>query len=249
MGEDTSTVAPFELSGVVRTCEEVWAGIRERHPEVPEVVILVGSGEERGKLRKLGHWSAGRWAVPDGEGMGRRGEVLIAAEGFKHGSAEVLDTLLHEAAHAIASARKVKDTTRGGRYHNERYKHIAEEVGLVVEKMGPHGWAKTSLADGTPERYAAELVMLQLSLTAWRRQRRERPDGSEPGAEGGEGEEGVNANGRKRGQRQHLPLFQCACEKPRKMRMAASVAALGDVMCCVCNQPFREEAPPAPAGE
>lgn len=241
MDTDTTSPLPFELSGVVRTCEEVWASIRDRHPEVPEVVILVGSGEERGKLRKLGHWSAGRWAVPDGEGMGRRGEVLIAAEGFKHGAADVLDTLLHEAAHAIAHVRKVKDTTRGGRYHNERYKHIAEEVGLAVEKMGPHGWAKTALGEGTADRYAGELVMLQLSLTAWRRQRRERPDGSEPGsseAEGGQGASAADAGGRKRGQ---LPLFVCGCPKPRKMRMAAATAALGDVTCGVCGQPFREE--------
>ena len=34
--------------------------------------------------------------------------------------ADVLDTLLHEAAHALAAARGIKDTSRQGRYHNKK---------------------------------------------------------------------------------------------------------------------------------
>lgn len=233
----TPMSTPFELSNVVRTCEQVWGSIRARHPDVPEVVIVVGSGEERGRLRKLGHWSAGRWALTGpAEGPAARGEVLLAAEGFKRGPADVLDTLLHEAAHAIATRRKVADTTRQGRYHNLRYKALAEEVGLRVEQMAPHGWAKTELTPETAAAYAAELLALQLALTAWRRQRGERADGTvATGASKGE-QEGASSAPRSTS----LPLWACACAKPRKMRMAASVMAIAPVVCGACLHAFAE---------
>jgi hypothetical protein len=37
----------------------------------------------------------------------------------------VLGTLLHEAAHALADQRAIKDNSRQGRYHNARYRQLA----------------------------------------------------------------------------------------------------------------------------
>ena len=47
-----------------------------------------------------------------------RPEVFIATELLADGAADVFGVLLHEAAHAIAAARDIKDTSRQGRYHN-----------------------------------------------------------------------------------------------------------------------------------
>jgi hypothetical protein len=47
-------------------------------------------------------------------------------------SADVLGILLPEAAHAIADRRGIKDTSRQGRYHNARFRTLADEVGLEV---------------------------------------------------------------------------------------------------------------------
>jgi hypothetical protein len=44
----------------------------------------------------------------------------------------------HETAHAIAAARGTKETSRQGRYHNGRFKLIAEEVGSLAEGDGAH---------------------------------------------------------------------------------------------------------------
>jgi hypothetical protein len=38
--------------------------------------------------------------------------VLISGEGFQRGPVDVLGTLLHEAAHGLAYARQVQDTSR-----------------------------------------------------------------------------------------------------------------------------------------
>jgi hypothetical protein len=53
-------------------------------------------------------WTAGEAVMP---------EVFVGGEGLIRGAASVLETLLHEAAHALAYVRDIKDTSRQGRYH------------------------------------------------------------------------------------------------------------------------------------
>ena len=82
-------------------CEAAWSDIREHHTQLPEVVIVLGSGVERGRLVKLGHWWGGRW-LADGE---VRGEVLLAGEALHLPADKVFEVLLHEAAHGLNAAR------------------------------------------------------------------------------------------------------------------------------------------------
>lgn len=56
----------------------------------------------------------------------------------------VLGTLLHEAAHGVASTRGIKDTSRQGRYHNRRFAQLATELGIVVAPDGARGWSATT---------------------------------------------------------------------------------------------------------
>src|SRR3546814_5109715 len=69
----------------------------QHHPDLPAVVIVLGSGVERGRLVKLGHWWGGRW-VADGQ---TRGEVLLAGEALHLTPAQVFEVLLHEGAHGL----------------------------------------------------------------------------------------------------------------------------------------------------
>lgn len=80
----------------------------------------------------------------------------------------MLATLLHEAAHAIAAQRRVKETSRQGRYHNRRFKDLAEQVGRTVEHHPSLGWSPTTLAPDTQHRYAGTIARLQPALTAHR---------------------------------------------------------------------------------
>ena len=65
--------------------------------------------------------------------------MFVGGEGLAWGPADVLATFLHEAAHALAQVRGINDTSRQGRWHNARFKSVAEEVGIAVSK--DRGWA------------------------------------------------------------------------------------------------------------
>ena len=83
--------------------------MRHRGLVVPVAVILLGAGDENPRALKWGHWSPARWLVPT---EGHRSEVLIAGESLSRPARDTLGTLVHEAAHGLAWARKIKDTSR-----------------------------------------------------------------------------------------------------------------------------------------
>ena len=146
MTENSTTIefpADALASDLVVACEEAWRTIQSHHPELPPVVMLLGTGVERGRLVKLGHWWGGRW-LADGD---VRGEVLLAGEALHLKPEDVFEVLLHEAAHGINAARGVKDTSRGGRYHNARFKKTAiEGVPYQIFLMTPYILSIAALA-------------------------------------------------------------------------------------------------------
>jgi hypothetical protein len=156
-------------SDLVRALEDAYAAIRARHEELRAVWIVVGDGQGRGGERRAGHFAAWRWSTHDGE---TRHELMVASQRLADGAAEVFETLLHEAAHALGNARGITDTSRGGRYHNGRFRDHAEELGLFVEQ-GDHGWSATALPAETAERYSEVIDALALAIdayTGWREQ-------------------------------------------------------------------------------
>ncbi len=64
-------------------------------------------------------------------------EVLITVDGVAGSAAEIFVTLRHEAVHAVAFEHGIKDTSRQGRYHNERFRAIPEELGLEAGRDLP----------------------------------------------------------------------------------------------------------------
>src|SRR5258706_6883923 len=156
---------PAAASPLVAACEEVWRSIKGNPPDVPDVVVVLGTGVERGRLVKLGHWWGGRW-VADGQ---VRGEVLLAGEALHLQPAQVVEVLLHEATHGLNAARGIKDASRGGRYHNARFKASAEEMGLVVSSMPPYGWARTALGPEAAGSYESVTTRLGEAMRIARR--------------------------------------------------------------------------------
>lgn len=138
---------------------------------------------------------------------------LIAA--LERGAHAVLATLLHEAAHALGRVREINDTSRQQRYHNGRFKALAEELGLVAEQRRLSGWATTTLSPTTPERYAGAITAIEDALRIYRSHERfvagrPRAPSSAP--------------------------YVCTCG--RRIRVAPSVYARGAIMCANCMQPF-----------
>ena len=199
---------------LVAALEHAWQTIRRRHPDVPEAVLVVASGSE-GKRVNLGHFAPHRWQVAGAD----RHEVLVGGEGLQRGPLDVLGTLLHEAAHGLAYARRISDTSRQGRYHNRRYATLARELGLDVAHLDPIGWSATSVPDQAAARYADVLAELAAALVLWRRAEQANPAGS----------------GRARN------ALACSCACGRRIRVARSVLELAPILCAACAQPFKSE--------
>lgn len=216
----TTAVGEGNVAGaasvLVAALEGVWAAIVDVHPEVPSVVIVVaaGSGGRRAGELKLGHFAAGRWEV-----VGHaQAEVLVGGEGLRRGADDVLGTLLHEAAHGLATARGVQDCSRGGRYHNRRYAALAAELGLDVAQDGPRGWSSTTVREATAGIYAGVVEELTAALVLWRR------------AEGDAGAGGQSRNPK-----------ACRCGCGRRIRAAESTLAEAPIVCGRCDTEFEAE--------
>src|SRR5207244_4230140 len=70
----------------------------------------------------------------------------------------------HEAAHGVNASRGIKDTSRGGRYHNQRFARTAREVLLDVQPMPPYGFARTGLTPAAEDRYASTIERLGAAI-------------------------------------------------------------------------------------
>jgi hypothetical protein len=200
-----STISPKLITALDRT----WGAIQRRHPEVPAVVITLGQGFT-GKTAKYGHFADSRWQLGDN----RVPEMFMGAEGLQRGARGTLGTLIHEAAHGVASVRGVQDTSRQGRFHNRRFKGIAEEMGLSIAQAPGTGWSSTTVPDGTAVLYKAEMRLLEAALVGFRH----------PEPRGG-----------RRSSNNPLPMI-CGCG--RRIRVAPRVIEAGPIGCGVCGQPF-----------
>jgi hypothetical protein len=200
---------------LVAALEHAWQAIRGRHHDVPDAVVVVASGSE-GKRLNWGHFAPHRWHVNGTD----RHEVLIGGEGLQRGPLEVLGTLLHEAAHGLAQARELQDTSRQGRYHNRRYAALARELGLEVASVKPIGWSATTVPEATAGAYAGQLEELQVALVLWRRQ-----------------EHRIGTGARSRN------LLAAACGCGRRIRVAKATLAEAPILCGACEEPFEPAEP------
>ena len=214
--EPGATVAsgqPLAASGLLAVLEDTWKTIRRRHPEVPPVVIIIASGTG-GKQAKWGHHAPGRWHHDDAE----HAEVMISGEGLRRTPREVLGTLLHEAAHALAAARGITDTSRQGRYHNRKFAGLATELGLdtAEDPSGKFGWTITTVPDLTVGIYAGSLAALGEAMTLWR------------------SAEHTDTSARRR----DTNLIAAICLCGRTIRVAASTLKEAPITCQGCDGSF-----------
>ena len=221
----TATTATA-ASGLVAALETAWTAIRGRHPQVPEVVLVVAAGSDRrARGLTLGHFAAGRWELASHGDNGdttvpaRRPEVLVGGEGLRRGAVDVLGTLLHEAAHGLAHARRIQDTSRQGRFHNRRYAALADELGLDVAQADGIGWSATSVPAATADAYDEALNVLAAALTLWRRRELADPAGPE----------------------RPRSSVACVCACGRRVRVTRTTLELAPILCGACGQAFQPD--------
>jgi hypothetical protein len=138
--------------------------LRKMFPEIPQCTIVLGSSGKSKKGMKLGHFAASTWHDEN-----TKHEILISGEALSRGAERVLATLIHESAHAVAHVHKVQDTSNNGRYHNKRFKLIAEGLGLEFTAQIPTiGWSDGKITDATKQAFSAGLKRLEATLTTYR---------------------------------------------------------------------------------
>lgn len=156
---------------ILSELEAAWSAIQKRHPQVPDVCLVLSTGAKNGKYVKHGHWWANQWSL----GGKNHPEVLIASERLRDGARAVFTTLLHEAVHGLAHARRVQDTSRQGRWHNKRFAKLSEELGLVVERNGRLGHVTPDITDSVAADYVDTLIRLTHAIGETPEAYRKRP--------------------------------------------------------------------------
>jgi hypothetical protein len=158
-------------------------------------------------------------------------ESLIGESSSACGTQLNFERLLHEAAHGLAAARGIRDTSRAGRYHNRRFLALADELGLD-HGPDPHpssGFSLVTMRPETRERYADTIERLNRALDSHQealsgsadRSRTFRGPATRHGSSGG----GVRV--------------KAVCGCGRNVRVVPSVLAQAAIVCGACGQPFR----------
>lgn len=112
----TSRTAGY-LEKIFRALNADWFG-----GELEEPIITIQSTP-----RAYGHVTVAKvWKRKDQQ----RHELNIGAETLERPIEEVVSTIMHEAVHLYNLAHGVQDCSRGGSYHNKRFKEEAERRGL-----------------------------------------------------------------------------------------------------------------------
>lgn len=226
-------------AGMVEAIESTWNTIQANNQDVPEVVVTFGAGTLNRAGVVLGHFAPNRWIA--GEDERTIHELFVGGEGLQLGAASVLATLLHEAAHATAATRGVKDTSRQGRYHNDRFRVIAEEFGLNLTHSKMLGWSDSEVTEATAKRYAGCVAQLAASITAYRR-----GEGGALITGGSQGDNGQTEDGdegedtaEKKPKNGYAPVCGCG----RKIRVAAGTFEAGPILCGLCGTAFEVPEP------
>lgn len=94
--------------------------------------------------RAYGHVTVGKIWDSDGE---RRHELNIGAGTLTRPIENIVATMLHEMVHLYNLSRGVQDCSRGGSYHNTKFRDEAIKRDLNIEHHPSYGWTITTPSD------------------------------------------------------------------------------------------------------
>jgi hypothetical protein len=253
------TAAITNSSKVIAALEAAWKAIQKNHSDLPDVMMTVSNGW-------TGAWGSAakdRWVEGKPPGLEEAHDhgdakrmTAITIDGWRIfcGGKYVFQTMLHEAAHVLGYVRDTNTTSRQGRYHNQTFVKLSQELGLMwpegQEPDSTIGFSEVVYAEGTEKKYAKVIAKLDSELEAYV----EIPDEIRKlilawlKGEKGEGTTTAGpritrgmlrtATGGASRKSTALPLATCECETPRKFRIAQSTLDQAPITCGACGKAF-----------
>jgi rubrerythrin len=87
-------------------------------------------------------------------------EINITNNYLDRNPEEIIGTLLHEMVHLYNFEKGIQDCSRGGTYHNKKFKEAAEAHGLIVGQSPKNGWAVTRLSEAAEKKIKSHVKTL-----------------------------------------------------------------------------------------
>ena len=156
----------MQISEATAFLEKAYLVLNEKYfgGELPPVVITIQSSP-----RAYGHYTT--WDAWENETAGYR-EINIGAETLNLPIEQLMSVMVHEMVHHYCAVNGIKDTSRGGTYHNSAgFKRVAEGTGAVsigydprighspttptqalIDFVEEQGWKGVDLSRNTPEK-------------------------------------------------------------------------------------------------
>ena len=200
----------------INIIQEAWNLLQNKIENLPNVVIAVFSVTEK---KQYGYLALSVWSK---RGKGQRDELAISPRLFKD-KYNTLNTILHEAAHAVLA--KTTPDHVNGHYHKKEFRDYCQYVlGLNCKwKDTRYGWTNTSIDKKIArQRYKEELELLStlpnpgsIKLPSVEKEKKELPKSS---------------------------LLRAYCQCPKKRYITVSPANYSDgesIFCTRCNSLFK----------
>lgn len=201
-----------------RTIRRIWDLLREREPQLPAVTVNV--------VPTIGRTSAWLRFTPS---LGETHVLQALPDALARHPREVVRQVAHEAAHALAHVLGVADTSKRGRYHNSRFRALAEHMGLEWRGGNPPhdvGYADMRLPAEIGE-WAACVAEAAVGRSEWENA------GPERNAERNTGTERSPHSSNRR------PKAVCRCVPERPLWLSRTVLNAQTVACTQCGELYR----------
>lgn len=120
-----TTTKPMNLDKTIAELHKAYDKLNKTFfkGELTPVLITIHTGSKN----VLGWYTPAKvWE----NGKEEMNEICLVAENLQRGKMQILQTLLHEAIHHYANIKGIQETSRGGRWHNKRFKALAEQFGM-----------------------------------------------------------------------------------------------------------------------
>jgi hypothetical protein len=155
--------------GLVIALDGIYEALRKRHPDLPRALITIEEPHPAVESR-IACWRPGPIVTAAGIFEGRIAFGYPASHRrvprllLTGPARDVLATLVHESAHALATVREIQDCTRNGTYHNGRFRDLAAELGLETVYDKKHGWEQNTTPIMLMQRYRRQLEALKAAM-------------------------------------------------------------------------------------